>query len=153
MYLFAFLSYLKKSSMILQKYWLTFFKIGKEKQIPGKEKQGQGKKSNPWIFSFPILKKSRQKIKTEGRSGKNDKDSCQLLYGTTINNWAKKKKIYNMLGFYSKIFWNIGLSTCATNLWTNFKKNPNICFLVPISQHEKNVGSEKSFLHNFLYNI
>ena len=66
--------------------FLSLFKIGKEKQ-------GQGKKSNPWIFSFPILKKARQKIKTEGRSGKNDKHSCQLLYGTAVNNWAKKENI------------------------------------------------------------
>ena len=49
-------------------------------------------------FSFPILKKLddftkilvSQKFKTEGRSGKNDKHSCHLLYGTVVSNWAKK---------------------------------------------------------------
>ena len=77
---------LKKSSTILQKYWLTFF------LRQWKKSKREGKKSNPWIFSFPVLKKGRRNIKTEGRSGKNDKDSRQLFYGTTVDNWAKKRK-------------------------------------------------------------
>ena len=68
-----------------------FLRQGKKSKNRGKKSKIEGKKSNPWIFSFPVLKKGRRNIKTEGRSGKNDKDSCQLLYGTTINNWAKKR--------------------------------------------------------------
>ena len=55
-------------------------KRGKEKQSRGKEKQSRGKEKQPLNLFFPCLKKKgRRKIKAEGRTGKNDKDSCQLF--------------------------------------------------------------------------